>query len=42
MLSLVSFDGLSVSCSFLLSLEVKVILWVILCKALEPRTSDDQ
>jgi len=42
MLSLVSFDGLSVPCSCLLSLDVKVILWVLLYKALEPRTSDDQ
>jgi len=42
MLTFVSFDGLSVAFSYLLSLAVKVILWAILCKALEPRSSDGQ
>ena len=42
MLALVSFDDLSVACICLLSLDVKVILVAMLCKALEPRTSDDQ
>jgi len=37
MLALVSFDRLSVACSYLLSLDVKVILWVMLCKALEAK-----
>jgi len=41
MLALVCFDGLSVPCTCLLSLDVKVILWAMFCKALEPRTSDD-
>ena len=40
MLAIVSFDGLSIACSCLLSLNVKVFLWVMLCKALEPKTSD--
>jgi len=34
-LALVSFDGLSVACSCFLSLDVKMISWVMLCKALE-------
>jgi len=41
-LLLFTFDGLSVGCTCLLSLDVKVILWIMLCNALEPRTSDGQ
>jgi len=36
LLSLV-FDGLLLTCSYLLSLDVKVIVWVMLCKALEAK-----
>ena len=41
-LALISFDGLSIACTCLLSLNIKVILWVMLCKTLEPRTSDGE
>jgi len=39
---LFNFDGLNVACSCLLSLDIKVILWVMLCKALEAKASDGQ